>query len=210
MSPDRIRHPDDLDHLGHVVHADDVCTGEDRGGDGGSGAPDPVRGGHVPERGSEEGLPRGTTHEWPAERGECREAGKHREGVFGALGESQPGVEQNPARVDTGIERRAVAVGQLPGDVCDHVVVGCPRVHVGRPSASVHQDDSDATGRYDAGHVPIECQRADVIDDVDTKVKSALGNGSSAQASDRPGTLSVIAARMAAIAVASVPVNSRT
>ena len=91
--------------------------------------------------GGQERLARWADQERQAELREPLEAREHRQALFGALGEAQARIDDQPvARARRNPGARDRSRGEVGQDLADDVAVFGVRIHVLRPAPRVHQD----------------------------------------------------------------------
>ena len=98
--------------------------------------------------------------------------------VLDTFAEADPRIEDDPGRINTAIDGKALALLEERGNLAnDIIVVGAStRLHVERAPSHVHQDYARARRGHTVQHGRVVAQGGDVIHDIRTRIEGGLGD----------------------------------
>ena len=141
---DAVRDADDVDHLPHAVHPDDVRAEEDARGDRRGRAPFPGRRLALADGGFQKRFAGWAREDRAIERGQRVEVRQHVVAVFGLLGESEARIDDDRITWHPRPHRARDGLLELPCDVPRRILVDGQVVHAAGAAARVHQDQRRA------------------------------------------------------------------
>jgi hypothetical protein len=173
-----------LHHFGDVVDTDDVCAGEDAGGDGSSGGPDTLIGRSrfavASQGGAEEAFAGSSHQEWITQLGKLRKFGEQFIILREAFAEADAGIEDDLGFRDAGSTGHSDRATQTGGDVAKDIASEGFLLHGFWSGAHVHENDRDAVAGRDFGKFRVMVEPGDVVEHLSAGADGGFGDDGAA------------------------------
>ncbi len=167
QADDGFGNAEDVMDLGNIVYANDVGSGPDSAGYGCGGGPGTFFGRFVDDL-AEKVFAACSQQNRAVKFEKAAEFAYELVVLRGCFTKADAGIDDDLFAANAGGLGRGDALTKVSKQVLDKIVVVDVMLHIGRGFADVHQDDGRAAVSNDTGHVGIEAEGADVVDDIGT------------------------------------------